>query len=36
MSLLAEQLTCAEVVTLVTDYLDGALTWRERRASAST
>jgi anti-sigma factor RsiW len=25
------QLTCREVVELVTDYLEGALSWRERR-----
>jgi anti-sigma factor RsiW len=27
----ARELTCIEMVELVTDYLDGALPWRERR-----
>jgi anti-sigma factor RsiW len=28
---MARQLTCIEMVELVTDYLDGALPWRARR-----
>ena len=31
MKLREEQMTCAELVMLVTDYLEGALSWRERR-----
>jgi anti-sigma factor RsiW len=31
MKLKAEQMSCAELVALVTDYLEGSLSWRERR-----
>jgi anti-sigma factor RsiW len=31
MKLRAEQMSCAELVALVTDYLEGSLSWRERR-----
>jgi anti-sigma factor (TIGR02949 family) len=31
MSPIAKQMSCAEVVALVTDYLEGELSWRERR-----
>ena len=31
MKLVAPQLTCRELVELVTDYLEGALSWRDRR-----
>jgi anti-sigma factor RsiW len=32
MSPIVKQMTCAEVVALVTDYLEGELAWRERRS----
>lgn len=31
MSPITKQMSCAEVVALVTDYLEGRLSWRERR-----
>lgn len=31
MPLLFEDLVCRDAVELVTDYLDGALSWRQRR-----
>jgi len=31
MSPIAKQMSCAEVVALVTDYLEGRLSWGERR-----